>query len=61
MSQQRIRGYCALCISHCGCIFTVEDGVLTRVERDPRHPTGRNLCMKGKAAPELILIACWRR
>ncbi|HEU4805224.1 MAG TPA: molybdopterin-dependent oxidoreductase, partial [Nitrobacter sp.] len=54
MTLQRIRGYCALCISHCGCISTVEDGVLTKVEADPNHPTGGNFCIKGKAAPELV-------
>ncbi len=54
MTVQRIRGYCALCISHCGCISTVEDGVLTKVEPDPNHPTGGNFCIKGKAAPELV-------
>jgi anaerobic selenocysteine-containing dehydrogenase len=54
MSVQQIRGYCALCISHCGCISTVEDGVLTKVQPDPNHPTGRNFCIKGKAAPELV-------
>lgn len=54
MTLQRIRGYCALCISHCGCISTVENGVLTKVEPDPNHPTGGNFCIKGKAAPELV-------
>jgi anaerobic selenocysteine-containing dehydrogenase len=54
MTLQRIRGYCALCISHCGCVSTVENGVLTKVEPDPNHPTGRNFCIKGKAAPELV-------
>jgi anaerobic selenocysteine-containing dehydrogenase len=54
MTLQRIRGYCALCISHCGCVSTVEDGVLTKVESDPNHPTGGNFCIKGKAAPELV-------
>jgi anaerobic selenocysteine-containing dehydrogenase len=32
----------------------VEDGRLIAVEPDPTHPTGRNLCIKGKAAPELV-------
>ncbi|MHB9118194.1 MAG: molybdopterin-containing oxidoreductase family protein [Burkholderiales bacterium] len=52
--QQQIPGYCALCISRCGCLSTVEDGVLTQVEADPRHPTGKNFCIKGKAAPEMV-------
>ncbi|MCW8917908.1 MAG: molybdopterin-dependent oxidoreductase [Gammaproteobacteria bacterium] len=54
MSEQRLRGYCALCISRCGCISVVNDGVLTAVEPDPDHPTGHHLCLKGRAAPELI-------
>jgi len=54
MTQQRIPGYCPLCISRCGCISVVEDGVLVRVEPDPAHPTGDSLCIKAKAAPELV-------
>lgn len=54
MSQQRIPGYCPQCISRCGCISVVEDGVLVRVEPDPAHPTGNSLCIKAKAAPELV-------
>jgi anaerobic selenocysteine-containing dehydrogenase len=51
---EKIRGYCPLCISKCGCISTVEDGRLTRVEPDPEHPTGKSFCAKGRAAPELV-------
>jgi anaerobic selenocysteine-containing dehydrogenase len=32
----------------------VEDGKLIAVEPDPAHPTGAALCIKGKAAPELV-------
>ena len=53
-SVQLIPGYCALCISSCGCISRVEDGRLTKVEPDPSHPTGKALCAKGRAAPELV-------
>ena len=53
-TPQRIRGYCALCWSRCGCISTVEDGRLTAVEPDPDHVTGQALCVKGRAAPELV-------
>jgi anaerobic selenocysteine-containing dehydrogenase len=52
--EQRIPGYCALCISRCGCISVVEDGILRSVEPLPGHPTGQSLCIKGKAAPELV-------
>ena len=51
---QRIPGYCALCTSSCGCISVVEDGRLVAVEPDPAHPTGKALCGKGRAAPELV-------
>ena len=54
---QRIPGYCALCTSSCGCISVVEDGRLVAVEPDPAHPTGKALCGKGRAAPELVYHA----
>ena len=54
---QRIPGYCALCTSSCGCISVVEDGRLVAVEPDPSHPTGKALCGKGRAAPELVYHA----
>ena len=53
-SVQRIPGYCALCISSCGCVSVIEEGRLTKVEPDPSHPTGKALCAKGRAAPELV-------
>ena len=51
---ERIPGFCALCRSRCGCVSVVEDGRLIAVEPDPAHPTGSNLCVKGRAAPELV-------
>lgn len=54
MDEKRIHGYCALCVSRCGCISVVRDGMLSAVEPDPSHPTGRALCIKGRAAPELV-------
>jgi anaerobic selenocysteine-containing dehydrogenase len=51
---ERIPGYCALCISHCGSVALVEDGHLIALEPDPSHPTGQALCAKGRAAPELV-------
>ena len=51
---QRIKGYCALCWSSCGCVSVVEDGKLVAVEPNPEHPTGHALCAKGRAAPELV-------
>ena len=53
-TQKRIPGYCALCVSSCGCISVVEDGKLVAVEPDPEHPTGQSLCGKGLAAPDHV-------
>lgn len=47
------RGFCTLCKSRCGAIFTIEDGRLTGVRPDPGHPTGTAMCPKGRAAPEI--------
>ena len=52
--EERIPGFCALCRSRCGCISTVVDGKLVSVDPDPSHPTGGALCVKGRAAPELV-------
>jgi anaerobic selenocysteine-containing dehydrogenase len=49
--------FCALCVSRCGAIATVEDGRFTALEPDPAHPTGQALCAKGRAAPELVYHA----
>jgi anaerobic selenocysteine-containing dehydrogenase len=49
-----VRGYCALCTAHCATIATVSDGKVTRLEADDDHPNGGVLCIKGKAAPELV-------
>ena len=54
MAIERTPGFCALCRSRCGCVSIVEDRRLVGVEADPAHPTGRNLCVKGRAAPELV-------
>lgn len=51
---ERIPGYCALCISRCGSSALVENGRLVALEPDPSHPTGKALCAKGRAAPELV-------
>lgn len=54
MTTELRHGYCALCISRCGCVGTVVDGILTRVDPDPSHPTGQALCIKARAAPEMV-------
>lgn len=54
MGIQTIRTYCPLCISRCGAVATVEEGVLKKLEADPQHPTGKALCIKGRAAAEMV-------
>ena len=53
-STERIPTYCTLCISRCGSIAVVENGRFVALEPDPSHPTGKALCAKGRAAPELV-------
>ena len=53
-SAERIPCYCAMCISRCGSIAVVENGRFVALEPDPSHPTGKALCAKGRAAPELV-------
>lgn len=53
-TTERIQGYCAMCVSRCGSVGVVEDGRLVALEPDPSHPTGKAICAKGRAAPELV-------
>src|SRR4051794_8092983 len=46
--------FCPLCVSRCGATATVADGKFVTLGPDPRHPTGQALCVKGKAAPEIV-------
>jgi anaerobic selenocysteine-containing dehydrogenase len=46
--------FCPLCVSRCGATATVEDGRLLALKPAPEHPTGRALCVKGRAAPEIV-------
>lgn len=54
LSSERIPCYCALCISHCGATAVIENSRFTALEPNPSHPTGKALCAKGRAAPELV-------
>ena len=54
MTTTETPGYCTLCRSRCGTLNTVRDGQLVSVRPDPAHPTGSAMCMKGRAAPELV-------
>lgn len=46
-------GFCTLCRSRCGSINHIENGRLVSVSPLPSHPTGRAICAKGRAAPEI--------
>ncbi|MET8994346.1 molybdopterin-dependent oxidoreductase [Amycolatopsis sp. NPDC004169] len=46
--------FCPLCVSRCGATATVDDGRLLALRPLPGHPTGQALCVKGKAAPEIV-------
>ncbi|WP_137045857.1 molybdopterin-dependent oxidoreductase [Pseudolabrys sp. FHR47] len=46
-------GFCTLCRSRCGTINVVENDRLIAVKPNPAHPTGKALCPKGRAAPEI--------
>jgi anaerobic selenocysteine-containing dehydrogenase len=53
MALEQIHTYCAMCVSRCGVIATVEEGRFTKVNADPEHPNGC-ICVKGTAAPEIV-------
>jgi anaerobic selenocysteine-containing dehydrogenase len=52
--EERKPAYCAQCRSRCGCTAVLENGRLDRLEPLPGHPTGKKLCPKGLATPELV-------
>jgi anaerobic selenocysteine-containing dehydrogenase len=53
-STRRVQTYCAMCVSRCGAVGVVKDGRFVSLEPDPAHPTGKALCAKGRAAPEIV-------
>jgi hypothetical protein len=52
-STKRIPGYCSLCVSRCGSIASIENGRFIALEPNPSHPTGKALCAKWQACPDL--------
>lgn len=46
--------YCPLCVSRCGARAEVQDGAFVALHPDPTHPTGKAICVKGKAAPDIL-------
>ena len=53
-ATRQVPTFCALCVSRCGARATVTDGTFVALHPDPTHPTGQALCVKGKAAPEIV-------
>lgn len=54
-TSEQVSTFCALCVSRCGAKATIAaDGSFLALRPDPSHPTGRALCVKGKAAPEIV-------
>ncbi|MGH8825271.1 MAG: hypothetical protein ACRDVN_12435 [Jiangellaceae bacterium] len=51
---KQVSTFCPLCVSRCGAKATIDDGTFVALEPDPSHPTGPALCVKGKAAPEIV-------
>jgi len=51
---RKIKAFCSLCLARCGAVATVENGRFVSLDPDPTHPTGKALCAKGRAAPELV-------
>lgn len=54
MSEVEKKGFCTLCRSRCGTVNVVDGETLVAVRPDGDHPTGKAMCLKGKAAPELV-------
>ncbi len=51
-ASTEVATYCPLCVSRCGARATVHDGTFS-LDKDPSHPTGRVLCVKGREAPAI--------
>ena len=54
VSGDLVPTFCPLCVSRCGARAEVTDGAFLALLPDPSHPTGRAICVKGKAAPEIV-------
>ena len=54
MGGDTVPTFCPLCVSRCGARAKVADGTFVALHPDPSHPTGKAICLKGKAAPEIV-------
>jgi anaerobic selenocysteine-containing dehydrogenase len=57
MGGDSVPTFCPLCVSRCGARAEVRDGTFLALHPDPSHPTGKAICLKGKAAPEIVYHA----
>ena len=56
-STHKIAAFCTQCRSRCACIAEIKQGRLVKISPLPEHPSGAQLCPKGRAAPELVYHA----
>src|SRR5512143_150898 len=54
MGGNSVPTFCPLCVSRCGARAELRDGTFLALHPDPTHPTGKAICLKGKAAPEIV-------
>ena len=54
VGAESVPTYCPLCVSRCGARAEVSDGTFLALHPDPSHPTGKAICLKGKAAPDIV-------
>ena len=54
MGRDSVPTFCPLCVSRCGARAELSDGTLLALHPDPSHPTGKAICLKGKAAPDMV-------
>src|SRR4029434_6379888 len=54
MATTEVATSCPLCVARCGATATIADGEFVALGPDPAHPTGQAVCIKGKAAPEIV-------
>ena len=53
-ATRQVPTFCPLCVSRCGATATIAEGAFVALGPDPSHPTGQAVCIKGKAAPEIV-------
>ena len=55
--SEKIRTICGFCHTNCGLIASVQNGKITSIEADPKHPVNAgDICPKGLAGKQIVLI-----